>query len=152
MLEAGQKAPDFAGITQDGKTVSLNDFRGKKLILYFYPEDDTPGCTATSCNLRDNYAPLLAKGYAIVGVSPDDAASHRNFADKYSLPFPLIADTDKKILNAYEAWGEKNLYGNISIGVLRKTYIINEAGVIEHIFKKVDTENHTAQILSKAVS
>ena len=149
MIEAGQKAPDFKGRTQDGKTISLGDFRGKKLVLYFYPEDDTPGCTATSCNLRDNYEGLLEKGFAVVGVSPDDETSHKAFAAKYSLPFPLIADTEKKILNDYEAWGEKNMYGNISTGVLRKTYLIDENGVIEHIFKKVDKENHTEQILSK---
>lgn len=150
MLETGQPAPPFKGIDQDGNTVSLNDFKGKKLVLYFYPEDDTPGCTAESCNLRDNYDMLLKQGYKVVGVSPDDQDSHRRFADKFNLPFPLIADTDKSIINAYEAWGEKNVYGNIVTGILRKTYVINEDGIIDEIFKKVNTENHTEQILSKA--
>ena len=150
MLETGQPAPPFKGRDQDGNTVSLNDFKGKKLVLYFYPEDDTPGCTAESCNLRDNYEMLLKQGYKVVGVSPDDEESHRRFADKFNLPFPLIADTDKSILNAYEAWGEKNVYGNMMTGVLRKTYVINEEGIIDEIFKKVNTENHTEQILSKA--
>lgn len=146
-LQAGDKAPNFKGKDQDGKTIQLSDFKGKKLVLYFYPEDDTPGCTATSCNLRDNYKELLKRGYAVVGVSADDADSHQKFIDKYSLPFPLIADTNKKVLEAYEAWGEKNLYGNIFIGIIRKTYVIDEKGKIEHIFKKVDKDNHTEQIL-----
>lgn len=150
MLQSGQKAPSFKGKDQNGKTISLNDFKGKKLILYFYPKDDTPGCTAESCNLRDNYEHMLKSGYAVVGVSPDDTTSHQKFAEKYSLPFPLIADTDKKILNDYEAWGEKNMYGKISMGVLRKTYIIDEEGMIAEIIKKVDTKNHTEQILKKA--
>lgn len=150
MLQTGQKAPAFKGKDQNGKTVSLNDFKGKKLVLYFYPKDDTPGCTAESCNLRDNYEHLLKTGYSVVGVSPDDEKSHQKFAEKYNLPFSLIADTDKKILNDYETWGEKNMYGNITLGVLRKTYIIDEKGIIAEIFKKVDTKNHTEQILKKA--
>lgn len=149
-LQAGDKAPNFKGKDQNGNTVQLSDFKGKKLVLYFYPKDDTPGCTATSCNLRDNYRALLSKGYAVVGVSADDKESHQRFADKYNLPFPLIADTDHNVLEAYEAWGEKNLYGNISVGIIRKTYLIDERGVIMHIFKKVDKENHTEQILKAA--
>ncbi|HZG00450.1 MAG TPA: thioredoxin-dependent thiol peroxidase [Chitinophagales bacterium] len=148
MLQEGDKAPNFKGKDQNGDTVQLADFKGKKLILFFYPKDDTPGCTATACNLRDNNKELLKKGFAIVGISADDEASHRKFADKYNLPFPLIADTDKKMLEAYEAWGEKNLYGKISTGVLRKTYVIDENGVIEKIFKRVQTDNHTEQILN----
>ena len=147
-LQEGDKAPNFKGKDQDGNTVQLSDFKGKKLILFFYPKDDTPGCTATACNLRDNNKALLKKGYAVVGISADDEASHRKFADKYNLPFPLIADTDKKMLEAYDAWGEKNLYGNISVGVLRKTYVIDERGVIQKIFKRVQTDNHTEQILT----
>jgi len=149
-LQEGDKAPNFKGKDQNGNTVQLSDYKGKKLVLYFYPADDTPGCTATSCNLRDNYRDLIKKGYAILGVSADDEASHQKFIDKYNLPFPLLADTDHKTLEAYEAWGEKNLYGKISIGIIRKTYVIGEDGRILKIFKKVDKENHTEQIL-KAV-
>lgn len=146
-LEAGQQAPDFTGIDQHGKTVSLADFKGKKLILYFYPKDDTPGCTKEACNLRDNHSELLSKGFAVLGVSPDDSKSHQKFITDYQLPFSLIADTDKKILNLYGAWGEKNMYGKITQGVLRSTYIIDEQGKIIKVFRKVDTANHTAQIL-----
>ena len=149
MLEKGNKAPDFTGRDQDGNTISLKDFTGKKLILYFYPEDDTPGCTKEACNLRDNYNQLISKGYAVIGVSADDETSHKNFANKFSLPFPLIADTDRTIINAYEAWGEKNNYGTKYMGILRKTYVIDENGVIEDIIKKVDTENHAGQILQE---
>jgi thioredoxin-dependent peroxiredoxin len=150
MLEPGTKAPDFTGRDQDGNTVSLKDFKGKKLILYFYPEDDTPGCTKEACNLRDNYNHLISKGYAVLGVSADDEKSHQNFRAKFSLPFPLIADTDRTIINAYEAWGEKNNFGEKYMGILRKTYVIDENGMIEDIIKKVDTENHAGQILQEA--
>lgn len=146
-LKVGDKAPEFNGIDQDGKLISLKDFKGRKLILYFYPKDDTPGCTAEACNLRDNYDDLLKKGFAIIGVSADDESSHKKFIAKYVLPFPLITDKDKKIIGMYGAWGEKNLYGKISMGILRTTFIINEEGVIEKIFTKVDTKNHTQQIL-----
>lgn len=146
-LNIGDKAPDFKGIDQDGKTVSLKDFKGKKLVLYFYPKDDTPGCTAEACNLRDNYSVLKKKGYEIVGVSADSEKSHKKFADKYELPFSLIADTEKEILQAYDAWGEKSMYGKKYMGILRKTYVIDEKGKIEKIFDKVDTKNHTEQIL-----
>ena len=150
MVKIGQQIPDFeleAYHNDDVKKIKLSDYKGKKLVLYFYPEDDTPGCTAEACDLRDNYSYLMKQGYAVVGVSPDDEVSHAAFAEKFNLPFPLIADKDRSILSAYEAWGEKNLYGNISIGVLRKTYVINADGIIEDIFKKVDTKNHTKQIL-----
>ena len=150
-LQEGDKAPNFKGKDQNGNIVKLSDYKGKKLVLYFYPADDTPGCTATSCNLRDNYRELMKQGYAVLGVSADDEKSHQKFIDKYNLPFPLIADTDKKVLEAYEAWGEKNMYGKIFTGIIRKTYVIDEHGVILKIFKKVDKANHTEQIL-KAVA
>ncbi len=148
-LKIGDKAPDFKGIDQDGASISLKDFIGKKVVLYFYPKDDTPGCTAEACNLRDNYSGLRKKGYEIVGVSADDEVSHKKFSDKYELPFSLIADTNKKILQSYNAWGEKNMYGKKYMGILRKTYIIDENGKIEKIFDKVDTKNHTEQILEE---
>ena len=148
-LKIGDKAPDFKGIDQDGASISLKDFIGKKVVLYFYPKDDTPGCTAEACNLRDNYSGLRKKGYEIVGVSADDEVSHKKFSDKYELPFSLIADTNKKILQSYNAWGEKNIYGKKYMGILRKTYIIDENGKIEKIFDKVDTKNHTEQILEE---
>jgi thioredoxin-dependent peroxiredoxin len=145
-LSEGQKAPDFEGIDQDNKEIKLSDFAGKKVILYFYPKDNTPGCTAEACNLRDNYAELLKKGFKIIGVSPDSEKSHKNFAGKYSLPFPLIADPDKKILNLYGAWGNKVMYGKTVTGVLRTTFIIDEKGFIEKVISKVDTKQHTEQI------
>ena len=147
MLTEGMPAPAFEGKDQTGKTHQLQDYKGKTLILYFYPKDDTPGCTAEACNLRDNYEQLLAEGFAILGVSPDNEASHQKFISKYELPFPLLADEDKSILQAYEAWGEKNMYGKITQGVLRKTYLISGEGEILKIFKRVDTKAHTAQIL-----
>jgi thioredoxin-dependent peroxiredoxin len=146
-LKIGDKAPAFKGKDQDGNTVSLADFKGRKLAIFFYPEDDTEVCTKEACNLRDNYSELKKKGYAVVGVSPDDETSHQKFISKYKLPYTLIADPDKKILNAYEAWGEKNMYGNIVTGVLRKTYVIDEKGIIEKIIKKVRATIHSEQIL-----
>jgi peroxiredoxin Q/BCP len=147
LLMTGDKAPAFEAVDQDGNPISLKDFSGKKLVLYFYPKDDTPGCTAEACNLRDNYDLLLKKGYKIVGVSADDDRSHKKFIEKYVLPFPLIPDKDKKILKAYGAWGKKKLYGKEYDGILRTTYVISEKGIIEKVFSKVDTANHTAQIL-----
>ncbi|KAF0235641.1 MAG: peroxiredoxin [Prolixibacteraceae bacterium] len=144
---AGDKAPMFEGVNQNGKKVSLNDFKGKKLILYFYPKDNTPGCTAEACNLNDNYEMWIKKGYEIVGVSPDNEKSHLKFIDKFGLKFNLIADTENKILEAYFAWGEKSMYGKKYMGVLRSTYVINENGIIEAVFDKVDTNNHTKQII-----
>jgi peroxiredoxin Q/BCP len=146
-LKKGDKAPAFEGKNQDGKTVSLSDFQGKKVILYFYPKDDTTGCTQEACNLRDNHTELLKRGFEVLGVSPDSEKSHTRFAGKYNLPFHLIADTEKQILNDYGVWGEKNMYGRISKGVLRTTFVINEEGIIEKVFSKVDTKNHTQQIL-----
>ena len=150
-LKEGDVAPDFTVETEPGVTLSLSDFRGKKLILFFYPKDDTPGCTAENCNLRDNYSELLAKGFAVIGVSPDSVARHQGFKEKYSLPFPLIPDTEHTLMKKYGAWGEKKMYGRSYEGVLRTTFIINESGTIEKVFSKVDTKNHTAQIL-KALS
>ncbi len=146
-LQAGDKAPWFEGINQNGEKVTLSDFTGKKLILYFYPKDNTPGCTAESCNLNDNYAAWLDKGFEVVGVSPDSVASHQKFRDKFGLKFNLIADTEKEILRAYGAWGEKSMYGKKYMGVLRTTFVISANGVIEEIFDKVETKDHTNQIL-----
>jgi len=146
-LKEGQAAPDFTAADQDGNTVSLNQFKGKKVVLYFYPKDDTPGCTAEACDFRDNYQGLIAKGIVVLGVSVDDEKSHQKFATKHSLPFTLIADTDKKIVEAYGVWGEKNMYGKKYMGTNRKTFLIDEEGNISHIISKVDTKNSTAQVL-----
>jgi peroxiredoxin Q/BCP len=146
-LTEGAVAPQFTGKDQDGRMVSLKDFKGKKVILYFYPKDDTPGCTAEACNLRDNYEDLLSRGFAIVGVSPDDEKSHVKFRAKFELPFSLIADPEKTIINAYGAWGEKSMYGKTYDGVLRTTFVIDESGKIQKIINKVNTGDHTKQIL-----
>jgi len=146
-LTAGMKAPSFSGKDQNGNKVSLADFKGQKVVLYFYPEDDTPACTTQSCNLRDNYAGLQKAGYAVIGISPNDVASHQKFAGKYSLPFPLIADTDHVIINKYGVWGEKNLYGRKYMGLHRTTFIIDEKGVIEKIFLRPRTKIHAEEIL-----
>jgi peroxiredoxin Q/BCP len=146
-LEEGQPAPDFSAKDQNGDTINLKDLRGKKIVVYFYPKDDTPGCTAEACNLRDNYSDLRAKGYTILGVSPDKVESHDKFAKKYSLPFSLLADPDKEIAKAYGAWGKRALYGKFFDGILRSTFLIDEQGNIEKIIRKVETKNHTAQIL-----
>jgi peroxiredoxin Q/BCP len=146
-LNEGDKAPNFKGLDQNAKEVSLSDFSGKKLILYFYPKDDTPGCTKEACNLRDNHTELMNKGYQVVGVSPDNSASHQKFIGKYNLPFSLLADIDKSIMKTYGAFGEKNMYGKIVEGVLRTTFVIDENGTILKVFKKVQTDNHTEQIL-----
>jgi peroxiredoxin Q/BCP len=145
-LKEGMKAPVFEGIDQNGKGVRLDDFTGKKVILYFYPKDNTPGCTAEACNLRDNYDSLLKEGFAVIGVSPDSEKSHKGFSGKYSLPFPLVADTSKKILNDYGVWGEKKMYGKSYFGVIRTTFVIDEKGIIEKIITKVETAGHTEQI------
>lgn len=146
-LQPGDPAPDFETRDQDGNPVRLSDFRGKKVVLYFYPKDDTPGCTAEACDLRDNYARFLAQGYAVLGVSVDDEKSHRKFIQKFALPFPLLADVDQQLVNAYGVWVEKNMYGRTYMGTARKTFVIDEAGVIADVIEKVDTKNHTAQIL-----
>jgi len=146
-LKVGEKAPAFEGINQEGKKISLSDFSGKKLILYFYPKDNTPGCTAEACNLNENYNAWLDKGFEVVGVSPDSEQSHQKFRDKFGLKFNLIADTEKEILQAYGAWGEKSMYGKKYMGVLRTTFVIDENGIIQEIFEKVKTKDHTNQIL-----
>lgn len=149
ILKEGDKAPIFSGINQDDKTLNIEDFKGKKIILYFYPKDNTPGCTAESCNLSENYDDLTNKGFEVIGVSPDSIASHQKFIAKHNLRFNLIADTEKKILQLYNAWGEKKMYGKTYMGVLRKTFIIDEEGVIIRIFEKVKTKDHTNQILKE---
>jgi peroxiredoxin Q/BCP len=146
-LNAGDKAPTFKAKDQDGNTVSLSDFKGKKLALFFYPEDDTPVCTVEACNLRDNFSLLKEKGVTVVGVSPDDEQKHKKFEEKFSLPFPLLADPKRKILDAYGVWGEKVLYGNRFMGVKRTTFLIDEKGKIFHIIKGVRSKNHAQQIL-----
>lgn len=148
-LQEGDLAPAFTAINQDEKPISLEDYKGKKLILYFYPKDNTPGCTAESCNLNDNYSMLTEKGFEVVGVSPDEPAKHQKFIAKYNFQFNLIADTEKKLLEAYGAWGLKKLYGKEYMGVLRKTFIIDEEGKIVKIFNKVKTKDHTNQILTE---
>ncbi|MFH0842358.1 MAG: thioredoxin-dependent thiol peroxidase [Bacteroidota bacterium] len=145
-LKEGMPAPYFEGVDQNGKTIRLSDFRGKKIVLYFYPKDSTPGCTAEACSLRDNYNAFLNRGFAVVGVSMDSEMSHKNFASKYSLPFPLIADTTKKILSDYGVWKEKSLYGKTFLGTVRTTFIIDEKGIIEKVISKVDTKSHSEQI------
>ncbi len=147
MLKEGDRIPDFQVQDQDGNTVTQKDFEGKRIVLYFYPKDSTPGCTAEACNLRDNYAALRAAGYEIYGVSKDSIASHGRFMEKNSLPFTLLSDPSTEMLQAFGAWGEKKLYGKVSMGTLRKTFIIAADGTIERIIDKVDTKNHTEQIL-----
>jgi len=149
LLAEGVKAPEFSAKNQNGETVNLSMFKGKKLILYFYPKDNTPGCTAESCNLRDNYEDLLGKGFEVVGVSPDSEASHQKFIERQALPFQLIADTEKEVLKAYGAWGLKKMYGKEYEGVLRTTYIIDGEGVVEKVFAKVKTKEHVEQILKE---
>jgi thioredoxin-dependent peroxiredoxin len=146
-LKEGQKAPAISAKDQDGNTVSLDQFTGKTVVLFFYPKDNTPGCTAEACDFRDNYQGLTAKGIVVLGVSVDDEKSHQKFITKHSLPFTLLADTDKKIVTDYGVWGEKNLYGKKYMGTNRTTFIIDENGVIAHIIRKVDTQNSTAQVL-----
>lgn len=146
-LKEGDKAPDFTGLDQDGNEISLSDYKGKKLILFFYPKDNTPGCTAAACSLRDHYSDLQARGFELLGVSPDSQKKHQNFIKKYDFPFPLLADTEKEVLNAFGAWGPKKMYGKMFDGVYRSTFIINEDGRIEKIFDKVKTKTHAEQIL-----
>jgi len=146
-LQVGDKAPEFEGIDQNGSEVKSTDLAGKKYILYFYPKDDTPGCTAQACNLRDNISELKKEGFTVIGVSPDNAAKHLRFIDKYNLPFPLIADTEQSVLKAFGVWGPKKFMGREYVGVHRTTFVIDEEGVIIQVFSKVKTKAHTAQIL-----
>lgn len=148
-LSVGDKAPEFSVNDQDENLVNLADFRGKKVVLYFYPKDQTPGCTAQSCNLRDNYQRLQAAGYEVLGISSDSEKSHRKFIEKQSLPFTLLADTEKKVHDLYGTWVEKSMYGRKYMGTARTTFIIDENGVIEEIIEKVKTKDHTAQILAE---
>ena len=149
-LNIGDPAPDFQGRNQNGDKVSLSDFKGKKVILYFYPKDDTPGCTKEACNLRDHYQELVDKGYEVIGVSIDDVESHEKFAGKYDLPFHLVADPEKSIVEQYGVYGEKNSFGKKKMGTHRITFVIDEEGKIEQVFKKVKTEDHANQILEAA--
>lgn len=146
-VELNQKAPDFEAKNQQGEIVNLAQYKGKKLVLYFYPKDDTPGCTKEACNLRDNYTDLKKQGYEVLGVSPDNEAKHQKFIGKYDLPFDLLADPEHTVSEAYGVWIEKNMYGRTYMGIKRTTFIINEEGVIEEIIKKVKTDDHTKQIL-----
>jgi thioredoxin-dependent peroxiredoxin len=150
-LKEGDKAPDFTTKDQDGNTVSLKDFLGKKVILYFYPEDDTPTCTIEACNLRDNYDDLKKAGFVILGVSPDDTKKHKKFEQKFDLPFTLLEDPEKKIIDKYGVWGEKNLYGRKYMGLFRTTFLIDESGIIFKIFKKPKSKIHSKEILKVAV-
>ena len=147
MLNIGDRMPDFEVVDQDGNKVSSKDLIGKKTVVYFYPKDNTSGCTAEACSIRDNYSSLLAQGYNVVGVSKDSAASHKKFKDKYELPFTLLADTSTQMLQAFGAWGEKKMYGKTVMGTIRRTFIFDEEGVLTRIIEKVDTKNHAAQIL-----
>jgi thioredoxin-dependent peroxiredoxin len=147
-LKVGDKAPDFSAQNQHQQTLSLADFKGKKLVLYFYPKDDTPGCTAEACNLRDHHETLMASGYQILGVSPDTTAKHLKFIQKYDLPFDLLADTDQKVGADYGVWVEKSMYGRTYMGMARTTFVIDETGNIIDIIEKVKTNDHAAQILS----
>ena len=146
-LKEGDIAPDFEARDESGNTIKLSDMRGKKVVLYFYPKDNTPGCTAESCNLRDNYDDLKKAGYEVLGISSDNEKSHQKFIDKYDLPFHLIADTEKEVHDAYGTWVEKSMYGRKYMGTARTTFLIDENGKIEKIIDKVKTKDHTSQIL-----
>ena len=148
-LSIGEKAPEFVVNDQDGKPVRLSALKGKKVVLYFYPKDMTPGCTVEACNLRDNYKLLIKQGYEVLGISTDNEKTHQKFIVKENLPFRLLSDTDKQVHNLYGTWVEKSMYGRKYMGTARKTFIIDEKGIIEDIIEKVDTKNHTDQILRK---
>ena len=152
-MKIGDKAPEILGKDEQGRDIRLSDYRGRKLVLYFYPKDNTSGCTAEACSLRDGYDQLQAKGYEVVGVSKDSAASHVKFKEKHQLPFPLIADVNRELLEAMGAWGEKTMYGKKTMGTIRTTFIINEEGIIEQILagKQVNTKQHAEQILKKLI-
>ncbi len=147
VLKVGEKAPEFKGVDQNGNVIALSDFKGKKLVLYFYPKDNTPGCTAQACNLRDNYEELINKGFQVIGVSGDTVKSHKKFEEKFDLPFPLIADEDKLILKDYGVWKPKMFMGRSFIGIHRTTFLIDEKGIIKAIIEKPNTKNQTEQVL-----
>lgn len=146
-LKTGDKAPVFEGTDQNGKTISLNDFKGKKVAIYFYPKDNTPGCTVQACNLRDNYEVLMGKGIQVIGVSADSAASHQKFIDKFDLPFPLIADEDRKVIEQFGVWGPKKFMGKVYDGIHRTTFLIDEDQKIAGVIEKVNTKDHANEIL-----
>lgn len=148
-MNIGDKAPEILGKDENGQEIRLSDYKGRKLVLYFYPKDNTSGCTAEACSLRDHYEVLQGAGYEVVGVSKDSATSHQKFKEKYDLPFPLIADVDHTLLEAMGAWGENNMYGKKTMGTIRTTFIINKEGIIEQIFtgKQIKTKEHATQIL-----
>ena len=147
MLQAGDKAPDFLGLDEDGNEIRVSDYKGKRLVVYFYPKDNTPGCTAEACSLRDGLSDLLAAGYAVIGISADSAASHQRFKAKQQLNFPLVADVERKAIEAFGAWGPKKMAGREYMGILRTTFVIDADGTIERVITKVDTKNAAAQIL-----
>lgn len=147
MMQIGDKMPDFEVMDQNGNIVKSTDLRGKKTVIYFYPKDNTSGCTAEACNLRDNHEAMIARGYNVIGVSKDSVVSHKKFADKYELPFTLLADTSTEMMQAFGAWGEKSLYGRKYMGTLRKTFIFDEEGILTEIIEKVNTKDHASQIL-----
>lgn len=151
MPAIGQPAPPFSGATGEGESLSLDDFRGRWLLVYFYPRDDTPGCTKQACNLRDNFDALREAGIEVVGVSDDPPESHASFSAKYGLPFPLIADTDREILEAYGAYGEKNMYGIKRMGTLRTSFLIDPEGIVRHVFKKPKTGEHAEEVLRRVM-
>ena len=148
-MNIGDKVPDVLGINENGEEIRMSQYKGKKLVLYFYPKDNTSGCTAEACSLRDNYTELRKQGYEVIGVSVDSSASHRKFIDKYELPFPLIADTEKKLVESMGVWGEKSMYGRKYMGTFRTTFLINEEGIIEKVYspKEIKTKTHGEQIL-----
>ncbi|MEE1298321.1 MAG: thioredoxin-dependent thiol peroxidase [Muribaculaceae bacterium] len=148
-MNIGDKAPEILGVNENGEEIRLSQFAGKKIALYFYPKDNTSGCTAEACSLRDNYSELKAKGYEVIGVSVDSEASHRKFIEKHSLPFQLIADTEKKLVSEMGVWGEKSMYGRKYMGVVRTTFLLDEEGCITHIFNKVKTAEHYQQIVNE---
>ncbi len=147
MLQIGDRMPAFSAADEQGNIVTDKDLLGRKTVIYFYPKDSTPGCTAEACSIRDHYESFLACGYQVLGVSKDSQASHIRFKEKYSLPFPLLSDPTTEMLQAFGAWGEKKNYGKVSMGTLRKTFVFNEEGILERIIEKVDTKNHAAQLL-----
>lgn len=147
MIQIGDKMPDFEVLDQDGNIVNSKELRGRKTVIYFYPKDNTSGCTAEACNLRDNHELMIARGYNVIGVSKDSVASHKKFAQKYELPFTLLADTSTEMMQAFGAWGEKSLYGKKYMGTLRKTFIFDEEGTLTEIIEKVNTKDHASQIL-----
>jgi len=146
-LQVGDKAPSFKGIDQDGNKISLSDFKGQKIVLFFYPEDDTPTCTIQACNLRDNYALLTKNGFKVIGISPDDVSSHQKFRDKFNLPYTLIADPEHNIINKYGVWGLKKLYGREYMGLHRTTFVVDEKGIINKIFLRPKNKAHAQEII-----